>query len=321
MFRRLKTIIRHWLQTRRNPWLRRLLQRLKAGRDTGRKQRRLRRLAQGQANFVTLDQAVNWAREWAETLPADCDLVIGIPRSGLLVANVIALKLVKPLASPDLFLNEQGCWHSKRIAAPSSIRKVLLVDDSVNSGKTMKQVKQQLEQAYPDLQVITAALIVHAEVRNSVDRHFRLIAKPRFFEWDVMHQKKVERVAIDLEGVLCAACPPGMERDDDACLDWLENAGPYMLPAYRIDLIVSDRQESDRRRIEAWLVGHGVSFDRLALRSPEEEGGYRAKRFGQVRPQLYIAGSQDAAEQVWRDLGVPSLSMDEMVFFGARDGE
>jgi adenine/guanine phosphoribosyltransferase-like PRPP-binding protein len=39
--------------------------------------------------------------EWVKTFDIQYDLIIGIPRSGLLVGCMIATKLAKPLATPD----------------------------------------------------------------------------------------------------------------------------------------------------------------------------------------------------------------------------
>ena len=46
------------------------------------------------------DQLVAWSRE----LPPDLDLVVGLPRSGLLAANILALYRNLPVADLDGFL-------------------------------------------------------------------------------------------------------------------------------------------------------------------------------------------------------------------------
>lgn len=73
--------------------------------------------------------------------PHDIDLVVGIPRSGMLPANLIALYLNKPFTDIDSFAQgriyasgERGAFIDKEKS-----QKVLVVDDSINSGGSLKK--------------------------------------------------------------------------------------------------------------------------------------------------------------------------------------
>ena len=55
-------------------------------------------------NFVTFSALNNDVIKNLHKIPRDIDLVIGVPRSGLLVANMLALYLNKPLISIDMFI-------------------------------------------------------------------------------------------------------------------------------------------------------------------------------------------------------------------------
>ncbi|MBR1728760.1 MAG: hypothetical protein IJ728_04475 [Selenomonadaceae bacterium] len=55
-------------------------------------------------NFVTFSALNNDVIKNLHKIPRDIDLVIGVPRSGLLVANILALYLNKPLISIDMFI-------------------------------------------------------------------------------------------------------------------------------------------------------------------------------------------------------------------------
>jgi hypothetical protein len=51
--------------------------------------------------FITFQQLTEWTIEWTKRLPQDYDVIVGIPRSGLIVASIIACRLGKPLTTPD----------------------------------------------------------------------------------------------------------------------------------------------------------------------------------------------------------------------------
>ncbi|MGH9423649.1 MAG: phosphoribosyltransferase, partial [Thermoanaerobaculia bacterium] len=55
-------------------------------------------------NYRSINDLVLRVRELLPQVPRDVDLVVGIPRSGLLPATVIALALEKPVADLDSFL-------------------------------------------------------------------------------------------------------------------------------------------------------------------------------------------------------------------------
>ena len=87
------------------------------------KSRNLKRNLRGKKfKFVTIDQASIWTMEWIKTFPRQYDLVVGVPRSGMLIASIIALKLGKGLTTPEL-LQEGKCWHSSFVndCVPSAV--------------------------------------------------------------------------------------------------------------------------------------------------------------------------------------------------------
>ena len=62
---------------------------------------------------------------WLPRLPRDIDLVVGIPRSGMLPATLIALHMQKPLAAVKTYLDEQSmCSGSACQSAHSSLTRM-----------------------------------------------------------------------------------------------------------------------------------------------------------------------------------------------------
>jgi orotate phosphoribosyltransferase len=311
--RRIKTYLSGRDHPLIGPWYRRLA----ANRQHASKHRLMARLKQGQGCLITMDDMLCWTRDWVRHLPQAYDVIVGIPRSGLLVANILALKLGKPCTTPDLF-GEQRMWQSKRMPDPGPVRRVLLVDDSVNSGTTMAQARKAIQSARPGMEVTTAALVAHPGSRRKVDLYYIEVPQPRLFEWDIMHQKKVERIGVVFEGFLAlpittrAAGPKG-------------NGGwrgvfmkPYLIPTYAIDLIIGTQSETRRGAVEAWLRRHGVRFRELVLWNrpdPFDAGAYLdfvAAVLALRKPDLYLESDPERARHIWQQSATPTLCTEDM---------
>lgn len=95
-------------------------------------------------SFNELNEAV---RKWVSTFPEDLDLIVGLPRSGLLVANLIALYLNKDLTDLEGFLEGRvlstGPRCRKDPFVMDKVKKVLIVDDSVSSGAQLEKVRKK----------------------------------------------------------------------------------------------------------------------------------------------------------------------------------
>src|SRR4051812_42153210 len=85
-------------------------------------------------------------------LPRDLDLVVGVPRSGLLAANLVSLAANVPITDLDSFIAGRifSSGSTKRgpvIRAASEMRKVLVLDDSINSGAAMRDARAKIADA------------------------------------------------------------------------------------------------------------------------------------------------------------------------------
>ena len=79
-------------------------------------------------------------------IPRDIDLIVGIPRSGMFPANLLALYLNKPVTDLGSFINghiykagERGQFFNVR-----QYKKILIVDDSISSGSAIQKCKEQI---------------------------------------------------------------------------------------------------------------------------------------------------------------------------------
>lgn len=270
--------------------------------------------------FVTLAELMAWTNEWVRSFPTSYDLIVGIPRSGSLVAHILALKLGKPVTTPDL-LNENQYWMTPQGRRTSDHKRILLIDDSISRGEKFCKTLAMVRSTNPEWDVATGALIVTPEAKHLVDLYYSEIPQPRFFEWNMLHVKK-GFLASDLDGVICENCPPGVDADHARYEKWIRSAKPYLIPTFEIDVILSSRLECYRRETEEWLARYGIRYRELMLweiGSKREASGkhaqHKIEKLLRIKPEMFWESSLVQAREIWRATKIPTLCIDEMRMF------
>lgn len=285
-----------------------------------------RNLSGRRFNFVTIDQATIWTNQWVRTFPQQYDLIVGVPRSGMLIATIIALKLGKGLTTPDL-LKLGKYWHSSQAGDGFSlddVKHILLVDDSIDKGRAMRTALDQIRSTGRTFEITRGALIVREDTKHLADLYFRVIEPPRTFEWNILHRKIASYsaqgiLAVDLDGVLCANPPAGADNDEAWYLEWIRAANPYLIPRFEIDHIVTCRLEKYRQETERWLERQGVRYGKLHMWDVPNKG-LRGENFAdhkidmllKLKPDLFWESDLKQAERIWQATRIPTLCVDEM---------
>lgn len=204
-------------------------------------------------------------------IPRDVDLVVGIPRSGLLAANMLALLLNLPLADIEGFAEGRllSSGVSRRRSALDlrfeDLRHVLVLDDSTYTGRAFKEARLKLAHLTDRIKITYAAVYDAGEVDVGDAITFQKLPMPRVFQWNLMGHSVLHRSCVDIDGVLCAD-PTEEENDDgDAYVEFLLNAKRMAAPTERIGHLVTSRLEKYRPQTEQWLARHGVQYDRLIM--------------------------------------------------------
>jgi len=102
--------------------------------------------------FFNINDSIQACTQWTHQIPNIYDVIIGVPRAGLLYANILACKLGRPLSTPDNFLRGE-IWFSHDAPSPQEITRVLVVEDSVGMGKQIGSAAGRIENAFPYLEV------------------------------------------------------------------------------------------------------------------------------------------------------------------------
>lgn len=262
---------------------------------------------------------------WSRRLPPDLDLVVGVPRSGLLVANLLALHLNMPMTDVDGLIAGRLIGAGRRldrVAAPGGGRalRVLVVDDSLWSGRQMGKVRDRVAAAGLPHSVRYGAVYVIPRAVDLVDFHFRKLSLPRVFEWNVLHHPSLCESCMAADGVLWPA-------EEGQCA----TGRPLFAPTRIIGTLVAAQPETMRPRIEAWLACHGIGYRELVLVPPPEPRFGRDRRavilekaalYRRRDAWLFVEASEEDAAGLAEAVGRPvySAATRRMVYPG-RPGE
>jgi orotate phosphoribosyltransferase len=234
---------------------------------------------------------------WATRLPRDVELLVGIPRSGLLAANLLALHLNLPVTDVEGLLQGRvmqsggryrGLPLEQLLARPAN---VLVVDDSAWSGATLQGVRARLEAAALPHIVQSGAVFASPEVVGSgeLDHVAEILRAPALFEWSLMHTPRMARFCVDIDGVLCRD-PLRDSNDDGRRYDkFVRTATPLLLPRHEIGWLVTSRLEKYRDRTEEWLRRNGVHYGELIMMQyPDMKARQAAKAYSRFKADAYL---------------------------------
>src|SRR3990170_849732 len=90
-------------------------------------------------------------------VPAGVELVVGIPRSGLLAGIFMSLALNVPVTDVEGFLSGRVLCSGRTRrrenfdADPRQASRVLVVDDSADTGHSVREARERLTAVFPDI--------------------------------------------------------------------------------------------------------------------------------------------------------------------------
>lgn len=257
---------------------------------------------------------------WICQLPEDLNIIVGIPRSGLLVANLLALYLNLPLTDVEglcqrRILSTGPRLDEKRIPNFSNKDlKVLVVDDSVYSGTQMEKVKEKIESAKLPYRIYYGAVYITPHGHKYVDYWYEIVDLPRCFEWNIMHHGILTSSCVDIDGVLCR--DPTEEENDDGerYREFLANVKPLLVPTKPIGWLVTCRLEKYRELTESWLRKHGIQYKCLLMMGLPDKATrlalgnhakFKAEIYKSVNASLFIESSYQQALEIAQRTGKP----------------
>ena len=285
-------------------------------------------------NFVTLAEMNKDVINSLYKIPHDIDIVVGVPRSGMLVASIIAVQLNKPLLDLNEYLSgyEYTVGLSTNIKIKRDINKVLIVEDSVLYGTSINRAKNRIEQSVLSSlhEYIYYAAYV-SEITNSaqhVDVYARVLDN-RVFEWNLMHHDILQRSCFDIDGVLCKDPTPEENDDGENYRNFMKNALPKYVPTKKIGWLVTSRLEKYRAETEEWLAKNHIEYDHLIMsqfKTAEERRrlgshpGYKAAIYSQLpEVELFVESERWQAIEIVKRTNKPVYCTENQFFYTMSD--
>lgn len=259
-------------------------------------------------------------------LPRDLDLIVAIPRSGLVPASMIALHMNIPLTDLQglydgrLFGSGHRKMRSRQGISADEPLNVLIVDDSVGTGAQLREIRAELARRALPHRIQIAVGYATPVGAPLVDFYSKQLPMGRhFFAWNVMHHNAIKTWCVDIDGVLCRDCT--VEEDDESVnyARFLETVEPLFLPTAKVGWLVTGRLERHRSATEAWLKRYNVSYDHLVMHPAKTNaerkasgggGRFKGAFYRTAEAGLFIESSPWEAEDIARISSKPVLCME-----------
>lgn len=277
--------------------------------------RKIKPIKTGPLRFYNLPEAFEMTLELSKKIPNQYDAIVGVPRAGLLIANVLASTFGRPLSTPDAFVKGE-VWFSGLATKPSSFKKILVVEDSIASGGSLHRACDKIHDSNPDAQIDTVSLFVEWSNSGQVNYYHTLKDAPNLYEWNIMCDTHCYGpVVSDLDGVFCRNCTDAENDDGARYLNFIKTAEPKLIPTYSIDAIVTTRLEKYRSETADWLKRNNVKYKELYMRRDNKESAVELKSSVYEKSHAFWMWESDISQaiEIHKRTEKPVLCIDEMV--------
>ena len=257
-------------------------------------------------------------------IPHDIDLIVGIPRSGMLAAYMIGFLKNLQVISITEFVN--GLFEKIGERPLNNIGKnILVVDDSCCYGNAIKKCKNLLSPYSNDFNIKYLVVYSNPETESIADISLLNCSLPRMFQWNYLNHVNIENSCFDLDGVLCN--DPTAEENDDGenYIKFLKNAVPMFIPKYKIHAIVTCRLEKYRSYTEKWLQENNVKYDKLYMldlpdaitrRKKNIHAKFKANIYKKLKnTNFFYESDYNQAKEIFELTGKPVLCVKEDIMF------
>ncbi|HEY0299341.1 MAG TPA: phosphoribosyltransferase family protein [Arachidicoccus sp.] len=240
--------------------------------------------------------------------PRDIDVIVGIPRSGMLPANLLALYLHKPFVDIDSFVEGKAYSMGGRskFLSHTITNRVLVIDDSIASGNALEKAKEKLKKVSDKYEIVYGAIYSTTLASKKVDVYCEIIDGSLVFEWNLfLYPKILSKSFIDIDGVLCP--DPPIDDDGEIYLNYITNAPPLYIPATEVDTVITCRLEKYRAVTEKWLKRNDVKYKNLVMLDlPDKKarevwgkyGEYKGEHYKKSDCVLFIESSLNQASDI-----------------------
>ncbi|MCQ8881304.1 phosphoribosyltransferase family protein [Pseudoalteromonas shioyasakiensis] len=254
------------------------------------------------------------------------DLIVGIPRSGMLPASIISLKVNASLCSLDEYISnsvlKSGITgrHKSKFETAHDVKKVLVVDDSIQSGRSMEDAKSKIPLELRKNCKFCVIFGTKIAPEGLVDFSLERVERPRVFEWNIFHHSTLSSSCVDIDGVLCDDIDRSDDDDGVEYIKKLAEVNAYIKPTKEIDTLVTNRLEKYRKETEQWLDANSIKYKCLIMnpaKTAEERRAlnnyskHKAKAYIESNNLLFIESSKRQSIEIANISGKPVICTDD----------
>jgi len=216
-------------------------------------------------NYRSYEDLLKSSKELARKLPLNMYKgVVSIPRSGNIPSSIISLHLNVPWDTIEGYSQAKELQSSERLSkGVFAGQRILLVDDSYNSGSRMRESLDFLrKKGISDVDTLAVYSLPGAQLTYYSEQ----VRQPRMFEWNMFnHPGWIPNAGIDIDGVLCPDPPMDELVYPKEYEDYLRTA-PCIRPIqFTVGAFVTSRLERFRKVTEEWLAANGYHYKELIM--------------------------------------------------------
>jgi len=163
-------------------------------------------------NWISYADLIHDIPRYSAKLPRDLIGVVGIPRSGMMVATMIAIHRGIHLSDANHFISTGQFYPpgARMRTRPPASGKVLIVDDSSRGGTSFRPILERIankqycgQNMLDDYTILTGCMYGTSEAIQNLDHVYKLVRCKRIFEWNLFSHKRIGKCMLDLDGVIC----------------------------------------------------------------------------------------------------------------------
>lgn len=215
------------------------------------------------STFMTVNNLVTSALSLCPKI-TDVKFIVGIPRSGMIPASVLAT-----FVHSDLYSFDQKAMTLSQIGAGFRLKNhglgntIYIVDDSAGSGATIVSAKKLIQMIYPEAKIKTVAIVTTALASIYVDIYAKCMDH-HFFEWSIFNAHA--HCVFDMDGILCRDFTREEDDDGEVYIKTMEAMEPTSIQPRKNPLIVvTSRLEKYRKQTENWFEKNGYVLEELHM--------------------------------------------------------
>lgn len=284
--------------------------------------------------YITFSDMADTVRRNIWKIPHDIDFVIGVPRSGMLCGTMVSELINVPLVDINSFCNGVNPSGGLRCKSPGQkSNKVLVMDDTVYNGTSMRKSKKLLEPFKDKYEFIYCCTYLEGTAVDEVDIYLEDVRQYTnqysivLYEWNIFHHNSnfMSRCMYDMDGVLCVDPPD--ERNEKEYIEYIKNAKPLIVPTVPIGAVCTYRLVKNQEITKQWLSEYNIRYGNLIMFNaqtyedrqnsgvlPEEMKGHIYK--DDTDMILFVESSDYQARRIYEISKKPVLCIEKNILYG-----